>query len=168
MATIPVLKLTFAAGVVVLAAAGHQMTAPWHLGPIAGFDLWWPPVTSPEILVFLFFMITDPRTIPETARGRRIYAISVGVIACLLIAPWTTEFAAKLAVLGALTIVCVARPPLLLLGAGRRLASFAERVRAASRAALVGVGSWRPPSRRSRSSRRSSRRACPRRSPRRS
>ena len=132
--------LTFAAGVAVLAAAGHQMTAPWHLGPIAGFDLWWLLVTSPEILVFLFFMITDPRTIPETARGRRIYAISVGLVACLLIAPWTTEFAAKLAVLGALTIVCVARPPLLLLGAGRRLDAFAERVRAASRAALVGAG----------------------------
>ena len=113
--------LTFASGVAVLAAAGHEMTAPWHLGPIAGSDLWWLLVTSPEVLVFLFFMITDPRTIPETGRGRRIYAISVGLVACLLIAPWTTEFAAKLAVLGALTVVCVARPPLLLLGAGRRL-----------------------------------------------
>ena len=28
--------LTFASGVAVLAAAGHEMTAPWHLGPIAG------------------------------------------------------------------------------------------------------------------------------------
>ena len=136
--------LTFAAGVAVLAAAGHQMTAPWHLGPIAGFDLWWLLVTSPEILVFLFFMITDPRTIPETARGGRIYAISVGLVACLLIAPWTTEFAAKLAVLGALTVVCVARPPLLLLGAGRRLDAFAARVRAAPRAALVGAECSRP------------------------
>ena len=132
--------LTFASGVAVLAAAGHEMTAPWHLGPIAGFDLWWLLVTSPEVLVFLFFMITDPRTIPETGRGRRIYAISVGLVACLLIAPWTTEFAAKLAVLGALTVVCVARPPLLLLGAGRRLDAVAERVRAAPRAALVGAG----------------------------
>ena len=63
--------LTFAAGMAVLAASGHELTAPWHLGPIAGLDLWWLLVTSPEILVFLFFMITDPRTIPETARGRR-------------------------------------------------------------------------------------------------
>ena len=105
--------LTFAAGVAVLAATGHEMTAAWHLGPIAGLDLWWLLVTSPEVLVFLFFMITDPRTIPETQRGRRIYAVSVGLLATLLIAPWTSEFSAKLAVLGALTIVCAARPLLL-------------------------------------------------------
>ena len=61
--------LTFAAGVAVLAATGHEMTAAWHLGPIAGLDLWWLLVTSPEVLVFLFFMITDPRTIPESPRG---------------------------------------------------------------------------------------------------
>jgi Na+-translocating ferredoxin:NAD+ oxidoreductase RnfD subunit len=130
--------LTFAAGVAVLAASGHEMTAPWHLGPIAGLDLWWLLVTSPEVLVFLFFMITDPRTIPETERGRRIYAISVGLVACLLIAPWTTEFAAKLAVLGALTVVCAARPLLLLVGAGRRLDAVAGRMRAASPAVAVG------------------------------
>ena len=75
------------------------MTAAWHLGPIAGWDLWWLLVTSPEILVFLFFMITDPRTIPETGPGRRAYAVAVGLLAALLIAPWTTEFAHKLAVL---------------------------------------------------------------------
>jgi hypothetical protein len=131
--------LTFAAGVAVLAASGHEMTAPWHLGPIAGRDLWWLLVTSPEILVFLFFMITDPRTIPETPRGRRVYAVSVGLVACLLIAPWTTEFAAKLAVLGALTIVCAARPPLLLLGAAPRLDALADRLRTGSRAVAVGA-----------------------------
>ena len=53
----------------VIAAAGDEMTAVWHLGPIGGFDLWWTLVTSPEVLVFLFFMITDPRTIPETGRA---------------------------------------------------------------------------------------------------
>ena len=63
--------LTFATGVAVLAATGHEMTAAWHLGPISGLDLWWLLVTSPEVLVFLFFMITDPRTIPESGRGRR-------------------------------------------------------------------------------------------------
>ena len=131
--------LTFAAGVAVLAASGHELTAPWHLGPIAGRDLWWLLVTSPEILVFLFFMITDPRTIPETPRGRRIYSVSVGLVACLLIAPWTTEFAAKLAVLGALTIVCATRPPLLLLGAAPRLDALAVRLRSGSRALALGA-----------------------------
>ena len=33
--------LTFAAGIAVLAATGHEMTAAWHLGPIHGLDLWW-------------------------------------------------------------------------------------------------------------------------------
>jgi hypothetical protein len=131
--------LTFAAGMAVLAASGHEMTAPWHLGPIAGLDLWWLLVTSPEILVFLFFMITDPRTIPETARGRRVYAVSVGFVACLLIAPWTTEFAAKLAVLGSLTLVCAARPPLVLLAAVPRLGAVRARLGAVSRIAAVGA-----------------------------
>jgi Na+-translocating ferredoxin:NAD+ oxidoreductase RnfD subunit len=127
--------LTFAAGVAVLAATGHEMTAAWHLGPIAGLDLWWLLVTSPEVLVFLFFMITDPRTIPETGRGRRLYAVSVGLLATLLIAPWTSEFSAKLAVLGALTIVCASRPLLLLAAERTRLG----RVSGWSRARLGGA-----------------------------
>ena len=45
------------------------MTARWHLGPISGFSFWWLLVTSPEILVFLFFMITDPKTDPAAARA---------------------------------------------------------------------------------------------------
>jgi ASPIC and UnbV/FG-GAP-like repeat len=119
------------------------MTAAWHLGPIAGLDLWWLLVTSPEVLVFLFFMITDPRTIPESGRGRRAYAVSVGLLATLLIAPWTSEFSAKLAVLGALTIVCAARPPLLLLAERTRLGHVIGwspvRVGGAAAAALAVV-----------------------------
>ena len=111
--------LTFAAGIGVLAASGHEMTAAWHLGPIGGLDLWWLLVTSPEILVFLFFMITDPRTIPTGDTGRRVYAVSVGFLAALLMAPWTTEFAHKVALLGALALVCAARPLLLLAAEGR-------------------------------------------------
>jgi Na+-translocating ferredoxin:NAD+ oxidoreductase RnfD subunit len=132
--------LTFAAGVGVLALTGHEMTAAWHLGPIEGRDLWRLLVTSPEVLVFLFFMITDPRTIPETPRGRRLYAVSVGFVACLLIAPWTSEFAAKLAVLGALTIVCAARPLLLLAGAGGGLDAIVDRARAWPRGTAIGAG----------------------------
>src|SRR5918999_676877 len=108
--------LAFAAGLGVLAVSGHAMTAAWHVGPIEGFDFWWTLVASPEILVFLFFMITDPRTIPTSKAGRRAYAVGVGLLATLLIAPFTTEFAAKVAVLGALFLVCAARPVLVLLG----------------------------------------------------
>ena len=32
------------------------MTARWHLGPITGWSFWWLLFTSPEVLIFLFFM----------------------------------------------------------------------------------------------------------------
>ncbi len=102
--------LTFAAGAAVIAAGGHEMTARWHLGPITGFAFWQALVLSPEVMIFLFFMITDPKTTPTGRVGRRVYAVSVAVLALLLIAPQTTEFWTKVALLGALTIVCAARP----------------------------------------------------------
>jgi Na+-translocating ferredoxin:NAD+ oxidoreductase RnfD subunit len=117
--------LSFAAGLGVLALSGHAMTARWHLGPVSDRYFWWVLVTSPEVLVFLFFMITDPKTIPEGAVARRVYAVSVGLLAVLLVAPQTTEFGSKVALLGALAIVCAVRPLLELAAAGRvrRLAS---------------------------------------------
>ena len=102
--------LAFAAGIGVLAASGHTMVARWHLGPITGSHFWWVLLTSPEILVFLFFMLTDPKTSPTGGRARVVYAASVGLLAALLIAPLTTEWATKVAVLGALAIVCAVRP----------------------------------------------------------
>ena len=86
------------------------MTARWHVGPISGWAFWWLLVTSPEILIFLFFMITDPMTIPKGRVARLVYAVGVGLLATLLIAPQTTEYATKVAVLGALALVCAARP----------------------------------------------------------
>ena len=69
--------VAFAAGIGVLALAGHAMTARWHLGPITGFHFWWVLVTSPEVLVFLFFMITDPKTAPRgAARARRLRGLA--------------------------------------------------------------------------------------------
>ena len=102
--------LAFAAGIAVLAASGHVMTARWHLGPVTGWEFWRVLVFSPEILVFLFFMITDPKTIPSGRLGRRFYAVGIAFLATLLIAPQTTEFATKVAVLAALALVCAARP----------------------------------------------------------
>jgi hypothetical protein len=102
--------LTFAAAIGVLALTGHAMTASWHVGPVSGAYFWWVLVTSPEILVFLFFMITDPKTTPASRRNRMVYAASIALVAALLIAPTRTEFWAKVAVLGSLAIVCLARP----------------------------------------------------------
>jgi Na+-translocating ferredoxin:NAD+ oxidoreductase RnfD subunit len=118
--------LTFAAGIAVLAASGHTMTAAWHVGPIEGREFWWLLVTSPEILVFLFFMITDPKTIPASHAGRRAYAVGVGLLATVLIAPQTTEFATKVAILGALFLACATRGVLALVGV-ERLAAIAPR-----------------------------------------
>src|SRR5262249_12855098 len=111
--------LAFAAGIGVLAASGHTMTAAWHVGPIEGKQFWWLLVTSPEILVFLFFMITDPKTTPASATGRRVYGVAVGLLATLLIAPQTTEFATKVAILAALALVCATRGLVELVGAER-------------------------------------------------
>jgi hypothetical protein len=111
--------LAFAAGIGVLAASGHAMTAAWHVGPIEGAEFWWLLVSSPEILVFLFFMITDPKTIPASPRGRRAYAVGVGLLATLLIAPLTTEFATKVAILAALFLVCASRGVIELVGRER-------------------------------------------------
>jgi len=102
----------FAIGIGGLALAGHAMTARWHLGPIAGFSFWWVLVSSPEVLVFLFFMITDPKTAPRGLRQRSGYAIVLGALASILIAPTRTEFAAKVALLSSLAIVCLAKAAL--------------------------------------------------------
>ena len=104
--------VSFAAGLAVVAAGGHAMSARWHLGPVTGFHFWSVLVTSPEVLVFLFFMITDPKTAPKGARARLVYAVSIGLLGALLIAPTTTEFASKVALLSSLAIVCLALPVL--------------------------------------------------------
>ncbi len=132
--------LTFAAGMALLAVSGHSMTARWHVGPITGWDFWWLLVTSPEILIFLFFMITDPKTIPDGRRGRLAYAVGVGLLATLLIAPQTTEFATKVAVLSALALVCAARGVVELVGARRpTLTGRRPRRLVVGTAALVGA-----------------------------
>jgi len=118
--------IVFAAGVGVLAASGHVMTASWYLGPITGWGLWRVLVFSPEVLVFMFFMITDPRTTPTGRAARRAYGVGVALLAVLLVAPVTTEFWTKVLLLGSLTIVCGARP-LLQVAHGTMLGRSVER-----------------------------------------
>jgi hypothetical protein len=132
--------LAFAAGIGVLAATGHEMTASWHLGPITGWEFWRLLVFSPEILVFLFFMITDPRTVPEGRAARRAFGVAVGLASVLLIAPHTSEYSSKVAVLGALALVCAARPLFALLRSRERFLSLAERGRIGVPARLPVAG----------------------------
>ncbi len=101
---------TFAVLLGVMTAFGHCMTARWHVGELCGFEFWWVLVTSPEVLIFACFMITDPRTVPLGRRPQMAYAAIIAVFAVLLIAPQSTEFGAKVGLLASLTIVCAGRP----------------------------------------------------------
>jgi hypothetical protein len=137
--------LAFAAGMAILAASGHAMTARWHLGPITGTYFWWVLVTSPELLVFLFFMITDPKTAPAGRTAQRVYAVGVALLATLLIAPQRTEYATKVALLGALAIACAAVPATELIRgvlAGRRIDIRAPRRRTVGALALLGAAAF--------------------------
>jgi hypothetical protein len=97
--------LTLVAGIGVLAVSGHCMTAAWALQPVCGTSFWWVIASSPEVLIFLFFMITDPKTIPEGGAARVAFAVSLALVCTLLIAPQTTEFGAKVGLLGGLVLM---------------------------------------------------------------
>src|SRR4029079_16036582 len=81
------------------------------------------------------------KTIPAGRTGRRVYAVSIGLLAALLLAPQTTEFGSKVAVLSARALAGAARPLLELLDvAVRRRAWFAGfRTRAVSRSAAAAA-----------------------------
>lgn len=119
----------FASSLAVVTAAGHCISARWSLAPVCGADFWWVVVTSPEVLIFMFFMITDPMTSPVAPRDRIVFGASVGLASTLLVAPMQTEFGAKVAVLSGLVAVCAMRP-LVTLARERspRLASGRPRV----------------------------------------
>jgi hypothetical protein len=92
------------AGLAVLAASGHCMTAAWSIDPVCGSRFWMVLVTSPEVLIFMFFMITDPRTVPTGRFARLAFAMTLGALTTLLIAPHTVEFGTKVALLGSLVL----------------------------------------------------------------
>ncbi len=110
LAVVATFWVALAAGVGVLAASGHCMTARWAFAPVCGFDYWRVIVTSPEVFVFMFFMITDPKTLPAGHVGRAVFGLLVAVVSTLLMAAQTQEFWTKVALLGGLVIVCAARP----------------------------------------------------------
>ena len=102
--------ITLAAGLGLLAASGHCMTAQWAFAPVCGADYWRVIVASPEVMIFLFFMITDPKTIPAGQVGRVVFGVLVAVTSVLLMAPQTDEFGTKVGLLASLVLVCAARP----------------------------------------------------------
>lgn len=102
--------VTFVAGVAVLALLGQSITTRWSLTPISGAHFWWILATSPETLIFLYFMITDPKTTPDGRGARILFGCSVGVMSTVLLAPWQTEFGTKVGFLSGLLVVTAVRP----------------------------------------------------------
>ncbi len=94
--------VSLALGLGLLAATGHCITAAWAITPVCGFDFWRVVMTSPELLIFLFFMITDPKTIPSRSSSRIVFAALLGITCTLLMASQVTEFGAKVGLLGGL------------------------------------------------------------------
>jgi len=147
--------IALAVGVGIFAASGHCMTARWAFAPVCGFDFWRVIVFSPEVLIFLFFMITDPKTVPAGRVGRVLFGLLVAAASTLLMAAQTNEFGTKVALLGGLVVLCAARPILDRLvpeprSAADDLRRFATRLatggepragllRVAPRVALVGA-----------------------------
>ena len=102
--------VTLTIGLGILAGSGHCMTANWAFAPVCGFDYWRVIVFSPEVLIFLFFMITDPKTVPAGRVGRVVFGLLVAVTSTLLMAPQTDEFGTKVGLLAGLVVICAARP----------------------------------------------------------
>jgi hypothetical protein len=102
--------LALAAGTGILAGSGHCMITDWSFTPVCGTDFWRTIVTSPEVLIFLFFMITDPKTVPSGHVGRVAFGLLVAVASTLLMAPQTNEWWTKVGLLSGLVLVCAVRP----------------------------------------------------------
>ena len=96
----------FALLLAIFAASGRTFFAIWHDGPVEGAEYWFNIVTSPELLIFVFFMMSDPQTAPREPRGRMIYGAATAVVAAGLIYFQPTEFGIKVAILASLTAVC--------------------------------------------------------------
>lgn len=130
--------LVLAAGLGILAASGHCMIAAWAPEPLCGGSFWTVLITSPEVLIFQLFMITDPKTIPRGRLPRLAFSAALGLLATLLIAPQATEFGAKVALLGSLVLLTPVR------GVFERLGAVAGpgpgRPRAFLQGAWIGAG----------------------------
>ena len=102
--------LALALGVGLLSASGHCINTRWSFAPVCGVDFTRTIVTSPEVMIFLFFMITDPKTVPTGQVGRVVFGVLVAAVSTLLMAPQTDEFGTKVGLLAGLVILSAARP----------------------------------------------------------
>ncbi len=102
--------VTFAVLTGLFALVGRSFIAIWHVGTISGLGYWATIALSPEVMVFVFFMISDPQTAPKAPQARVLYGAAVAVVAAALLALMPTEFGIKVAILSSLTVVCAVVP----------------------------------------------------------
>lgn len=94
----------------VLAAGGQSFIAIWHTGPVSGASYWLDICLSPEVLIFVFFMMSDPKTAPRTRAGQIVFGAGTAVLAAGLLVLQPTEFGIKVAILASLTVSCALSP----------------------------------------------------------
>ncbi len=134
--------IVLALGMTILAASGHCITANWAFAPVCGADYWRIVMTSPEILIYTAFMVTDPRVIPRSKVGRVVFGALVAVLCTLFMAPQTDEFGTKVGLLAGLVPLCAAR--YLLERWLPEPRSAADSLRAFARRVLAGGAGARP------------------------
>jgi len=102
--------VTFAVLTGAFALGGRSFIAIWHVGPVGGLQYWANLALSPELMVFVFFMISDPQTAPKARLGRIVYGAATATVAAALIFFQPTEFGIKVAILSSLAVVCALVP----------------------------------------------------------
>lgn len=98
--------VTFALVIAACAVSGRSYVAVWHPRDITGTYYWLSIVASPEVLIFVFLMMSDPQTTPRSPAGRAFFGALTALVAAELIYFQTTEFGVKLALLSSLTLTC--------------------------------------------------------------
>ncbi len=102
--------VTFAVLTGLFALGGREFIAIWHDGSIGGMEYWVNVALSAEVLVFVFFMISDPQTAPKAPEARILYGAAVAAVAAALIYFQQTEFGIKVSILSSLIVVCAVVP----------------------------------------------------------
>ena len=117
------------------AASGRSFVAIWDADSISGTEYWLRICTSPELLIFVCFMMSDPATAPKLPVARMIYGAVTAVAAAALVFFQPTEYGIKVAILASLTIACAIVPQIEALA--RRLKRDPDRAPAADERALL-------------------------------
>lgn len=125
----------FAVLVGALALAGQSFVATWHDGPVRGLSYWLYICLSPEVLVFVFFMMSDPQTAAKRPRGRIVFGAATAALAAALLSFQPTEYGIKVSILASLTVTCC----LARLGWPMRAWSQAPRTPAAVAAVIIAL-----------------------------